>query len=153
MKQSRHIGMGEFGRDHWSAFAYLETRCVDHGGRPDTRHMRTDLERHPGKGHLLSKESTRSYPTRLRDGTDVHEHDDWDCIDALEAEGLVRTEGTGPHPRWTLTERGTAMAARLRAHLAHERRYATFDPDHTGPGRHTAGGADPAGLRDANPTE
>ena len=153
MREIRRMAIEDFGRDHWSAFAYLETRCVDHRGHPDTRHMRADLKRHPGKGHLLSNESTRPYPTRLRDGTEVHDHDDWDCVDDLEAVGLVRTKGTGTHPRWALTERGAEMAARLRAHLAHERRYATFDPSHTGAGRDTARRADPPGSRDANPTE
>ena len=53
------MAIEDFGHDHWSAFAYLETRCVNHRGRPDTRHMRVDLKRHPGKGHQLSNESTR----------------------------------------------------------------------------------------------
>ena len=83
MREIRRMAIEDFGHDHWSAFAYLETRCVNHRGRPDTRHMRVDLKRHPGKGHQLSNESTRPYPTRLRDGTEVH---------AAEAEGGRRRE-------------------------------------------------------------
>ena len=51
MREIRRMAIEDFGHDHWSAFAYLETRCVNHRGRPDTRHMRVDLKRHPGKGH------------------------------------------------------------------------------------------------------
>ena len=70
------MAIDDFGDDHWSAFAYLEMRCVNHSGRPDTRQRRVDLKRHPGKRHLLSNESTRPYPPPPRDGTKVHNHHD-----------------------------------------------------------------------------
>ena len=42
---SSSITVDEFGKDHWSLFAYIETRCVDHKGVLDLAHMRTKNSR------------------------------------------------------------------------------------------------------------
>lgn len=114
-----------FGKDHWSTFAYIETRIVDHGGVPDRRHMRCHGDRHPLLA--LPEQDGRGHPTRLRDGTELTHHDDWDCLDDLEREGLLRNIVPSLlHMRYELTDEGREVAARLRAHKAAGGGFATF---------------------------
>ena len=103
-----HIALADFGKDHWSAFAYLETVCVDYGGVPEIKRMRTHYERHPGLVDYLhfSHSKGKDYPTRIKGGREVHDHDDWDCVDDLNREGLVKIKGTGIHPQWEFNVSG-----------------------------------------------
>jgi hypothetical protein len=103
----------KFGRDHWSTFGYLETRCVDHKGIPELRHLRLDPVRHPGLAHMPW---AQDYPTRLAGGAEQPEHDDWDCTEDLEKAGLLEILGTGIHPVIRLTDTGKKVAGLLRAH-------------------------------------
>ena len=121
------VDIQDFGIDHWSTFAYLETRVVDHRGIPENKHMRSDPDRHPGHGHLVSILGYRKYPTRLRIG-ELKDHDDWDCVDDMEVAALIKISGTGLFPKWKLTDLGRTIASQLRAHLAQKRKYATFEP-------------------------
>lgn len=125
------IPMELFGKDHWSTFAYLETRCVDHDGMPDRSHMRTDPDLHPGLGHtrggLPDPDLPRKkYPTRLNNGTEIHDHDDWNCVEDLEAAGLLKWEGTGMYPIFVLTDKGKTVAGRLRAYKSNGGAFHTF---------------------------
>lgn len=124
----RRINVSEFGKDHWSTLTYLETRCVDHKGRIDIRNMRCNSERHPGQAHIpIERENGKfKYPTALRDGKFEPEHDDWDCIDDLEAAGFLKTFGTGIHPEVGLTDEGWAVAGRLRRHRGAGGQFADF---------------------------
>lgn len=93
------IPFSEWGKDHWSLLAYIETCCENlsrQTGELDKRRLRCNHNTHP----LLNVNNlgwSESYGTRLKDfwsddkeGTGVlPEHDDWDCLDDLEAEGLV----------------------------------------------------------------
>lgn len=119
---------GQFGKDHWSTFAYIETLCVDFKGVPDLRRMRCDIDRHPGlrSNSIGSTTSTQKYPTRLAGGIDKHDHDDWDCADDLEAAGLIHQNGTGINPVFQLTPEGVQVASALRAHKAAGGVFSTF---------------------------
>ncbi len=55
---------------------------------------------------------SKGYPTRLKDGSELANHDDWDCISDMEAAGLVEWRGTGLQPIITLTNYGWLVAAR-----------------------------------------
>lgn len=96
------IPVEQWGKDHWSTFAYLETLLVDAPGKNAIVHpsrMRTDGGRHPlftDRRH--SAQTDRScYPTRLRNG-ELSRHDDWDCLwDACVA-GFLEL------PLWTREE-------------------------------------------------
>ena len=127
------VPVSMWAKDHWSTFAYIETRCVDHKGIPAREHMRCDIELHPGLGHHRmglppSGVTTERYPTRLRDGVLLHDHDDWSCVDDMEAAGLLKWEGTGIHPIFVLTEKGKTVAGRLRAHKSGGGNFGSFDP-------------------------
>ena len=128
MGKAPPIAIEAFGQDHWSTFAYLETRCVDHRGRPDKRNMRCDPIRHPGHGHDIPVVAMNTKcPTRLSVG-ELHNHDDWDCVDDMVAAGLVEIDGTGLFPTWKLTDFGKRTAGSLRAHRQDGGKYATFTP-------------------------
>ena len=81
------IPIEDFGRDHWSTFAYIETCVVDCGGRVAKERMRCIHKRHPFFAHRGGDAS--AYPTRLRGGRKRNEHDDWDCLDDIEVAGLI----------------------------------------------------------------
>lgn len=154
-----HVPMSEWGRDHWSTFAYLETRAVDHKGYLDCRQMRGGFYGRPDDG--------TKYPTRLRGyGEDnsrkVDGHNDYDCVADMIAEGLVEphdetTGAKGRVPmkvqwnrthrgsngrfrpenwrakyethRFRLTPKGSVIAGQLRAHKAAGGNFATFVPE------------------------
>ena len=98
-----------FSKDHWSLMAYIECRCVDDEkgiGLLDRSRMRTNANKHP----LLAANSgswRKEWSTRLKGFFDFDDrqdaekaisagfmldgHDDWDCLDDLEAAGYVET--------------------------------------------------------------
>lgn len=126
-----------FGRDHWSTLAYLETVVVDQGGKIDNRRMRTDSRRHrtlAARPHLTAG---KKYPTRLAGGRLLENHDDWDCLQDMEAAGLVTVvlrEFRGPFfnsNRVTvgLTERGWKVAAEVREHKGSGGSFSSFVRD------------------------
>lgn len=106
------IPMRLWGKSHWSTLAYLETRCVDHGGKVERRHLRIDR-----KGE---------YPTRLNNGTTQAWHNDLDCIEDMRHAGLLKGSA---HTAITLTRYGWELAAALRRHIAETRQSGTFDPN------------------------
>jgi hypothetical protein len=135
-----HIPIEKWGKDHWSTFAYIETRAVDHHGYLDNRQMQ------PRNTH---------YPCRLKGydpekpETFVVGHGDWGCLEDMVAEGLVApgpealpqsatgripwSDVTTKRPAHTnqvrLTEKGIAIAGQLRGHKARGGNFATFEPD------------------------
>lgn len=110
------VPMSEFGRDHWSTFAYAECRIVDNDGMINKNHMRCNWARHPLFRHPGC--DAVKYPTRLKDGVERPDHDDWDCLDDLEQEQLLVNVGTGMNRVYELTDLGRVIAAQLRAHMA-----------------------------------
>lgn len=131
----RLVPVGEWGRDHWSVLAYVETRCVDFKGVLDKDHMRTNALRHPGlvgpkiSMSALAKRESFQYPTRLRgDGKLQVDHDNWDCLYDLEEAGLIIDAGTGINPRAVMTPKGAKLAGELRAWKAAGGSFSTFEP-------------------------
>ena len=104
-----------WGRDHLTTLLYLETRCVDHMGTIDRRHMRCDPKRHPLFAHEGSIGGVS--PTRLACGEQYH-HDDWDCLDDIIAAGYMENLGTGANPIVKLTDLGWTEAGKLRRQRA-----------------------------------
>lgn len=135
------IAIKDFGKDHWSTFAYIETCCVDSRGIPNRERMHCDPTIHPGltnSANVMFQDQPGA-PTRLSGyflpngnkdpGRAVSAHDDWSCAEDLEAAGLIEWNGTGINPVFKMTAHGLAVAARLRAHKAGGGHFATFDLD------------------------
>lgn len=100
------VPMARWGKDHWTTFAYVETRWVDHRGMLDHDRMRCDRTRHPlfyaAKRRTVafgSDADGSQYATRLKteareaDGrwgvVELLRHDDYDCVDDARREGLI----------------------------------------------------------------
>jgi len=118
------IPLADFGRDHWSAFGYIETRIVDHGGVPQKNQLRCIHKRHPFFAH--SGGDASRYPTRLKGGRTQADHDDWDCLDDLEEAGLLENVGTGVNRVYRLTDLGREVAGRLRGHKGQGGSFSNF---------------------------
>jgi hypothetical protein len=107
----RPIPMEQWGKDHWSTFAYAETRAVDHKGALDNRHLR---------------DASSGYPTRLKGNVDVVGHGDLECLEDADEEGLLHI--TAGALVVVFTDKGLKVAGGLRAHKAQGGNFATFDP-------------------------
>lgn len=134
------VPMERFGKDHWSLLAYVETLVVDQ--QPiDRRRMRCNETTHP----LLKGAHTPSgwkpdYGTRLKGyfnaapeqkaSLQLPEHDDWDCLEDLEAAGLLEV-ATLTSGVVRLTPEGRRLANLLREHKEQGGVFATFDPSGT----------------------
>jgi len=98
--------------------------------------MRCDPKRHPLLAHadlLGVLHDGGKYPTRLKGGVELQDHDDWDCADDLETAGLIENIGTGANPRFRMTTEGNRMASLLRVYKQHGGRYAEFSPSWSPP--------------------
>jgi hypothetical protein len=131
----KRIPIDQFGRDHWSTFAYIETLCVDKQGKPEHDRMRCNKNRHVellGPAQLrTSNDWQESWSTRLKGHTDkrpkqVSGHDDWDCAEDLQHAGLIEVHGTGLYPYFKMTVPGFACAALLRQHKAKGGNFSDF---------------------------
>jgi hypothetical protein len=94
----------QWGRDHWSTYAYLASRILDYRGKLAEEQMRVDPSIHPLRAHRGTTGTV--YPTRLKDGSQQIGHDDWSCIDDFEEAGLVNWGGSGLYPIFSFTEKG-----------------------------------------------
>ena len=103
-----------FGPDHERLLLFIEEICVERRGYPDVRRLSCNQARHPERLTSVTPDWRDVYSTKLRDGTAVPGHDDWDSIEDLVAAGLVGWYGTGEHPRFELTDAGWARAHELR---------------------------------------
>lgn len=123
------IPVSEWGKDHWSTLAYIETRAVDHGGEPYKEHMRCDPDIHPQFANSTNRAFPNSrYPTRLKT-RELYGHDDWSCLEDAEEAGFIRSKGTGLFPIYELTDYGRVVVGKLRAWKASGRNYHEFTLD------------------------
>lgn len=138
------VSMSRWGKDHWSTLAYIETVMVNCEGfqvgsdprmKANRRNFRVLAQECPNP-----RRATRSAPslamvmrpehaTRLRDGTVMPNHDDWECLQDFAAEGLF-AGAAQVEPKKTLqfSARGLALAADLRAYKAQGGQFANFEP-------------------------
>jgi hypothetical protein len=115
------VPIEHFGRDHDSTLLYIEARNVDNCCTIKIENMRCGRKLHPQFAHMGSKLGNLS-PTRLADGSELENHDDWSCVDDMESAGLLEWRGTGINPLLVLTDAGWERAHRLRRELAATRR-------------------------------
>lgn len=99
------VPMERWGKDHWTTLLYLETVCVDHGGKVEAVRMRTSKHnwrlagRIHGEINIMKKDE---YPTRLiptqaerakYDRVDlIGGHDDWECMNDMADLGFLTFE-------------------------------------------------------------
>ena len=105
------VPMRDWGKDHWSLLGYLEYRCVNHKGFVQFNQMQCNKNRHPqylgisphGSELDGSKYGIRLAGKRQLPGPD---YDEWDCIEDLMAEGLIRDIGFTMTPQFQITDKG-----------------------------------------------
>jgi hypothetical protein len=115
----------------------LETVIVDHRGIFSDRlrmSMRTNPETHPAYGYWLHEQprwrpewGTRMFYSSV--GTTIVRddlHDDWDCLEDMEAAGLLVNNGSGMNPVLQLTDRGVRVHGLARTHRADGKRLVDF---------------------------
>ena len=87
-----YIPISEWGKDHWSTFAYFETRAVDGKGIINNNKMRCDPRLHRAFANIYNGGviDGSKYPTYLKD-RDLENHDDWSCLEDMVAVGLIRS--------------------------------------------------------------
>jgi len=127
-----------FGKDHWSAFGYVDSVCAGQDGIPDRDRMRCNHHRHPHLAGPITSQSTMlgvfdvkkpyRYPTRTKNG-ELKEHDDWDCVDDLIEAALMLNIGTTVNPCWRITDEGLRVAGKLREHKQAGGQFSTFTTD------------------------
>lgn len=106
----RDIPINEWGKDHWSCFAYFACCAMDYGGIIDSQRMRHDGVK---------------YPTMLKTSTEPG-HNDYNCLDDLEREGFVENHGTGINPIVKLTMKGLETWTQLTKHKQNGGMFKTF---------------------------
>lgn len=135
-----------FGKDHWSLLAYVESCCVD--GTNGQGQLRRDPMRCNPQNHRMVAGPyshgdlwEQRYSTRLAGffespdrndpekaiaaGLQLRDHDDWDCLDDLEAAGFIEVRSL-VNGYVSMTDKGREVAARLRAHKAGGGMFAHF---------------------------
>lgn len=123
---SEPIAMEEWGQDHWSTLAYLETIQVDGKGHIDRSRMRTDRAMHPDLA--WNPRLPCKYPTRLK-GRELAGHDDWSCVEDMAAAKLLSLTWDGMGSAWVeFTELGWQLAGMLRRHKAAGGNWSNFQP-------------------------
>ena len=101
------VPMAQWGRDHWSLLAYLETRDVDHGGQIGWEHLTLSAAHWPalyaarrGPLDLHSADAAQAYPLRIKDenGEDsiAEGHCEGDALADLVDHGLVAVDMPAP---------------------------------------------------------
>lgn len=137
--QREAVPVEKWGRDHWTTLAYVETRCVDEKGVLNGDHLRCSLSRHPdlrGYQQVVSDLDGDKYPTRLKKGELLENHDDWSCLEDMMILGMLVVEITEHQTgrgqirgsRVTLTDYGWEIAGRLRKFKGEGGNYGDFDP-------------------------
>ena len=62
----------------------------------------------------------------------LENHDDWDCVDDMVAEGLLEDVGFTMSPRFKLSEKGFEVSEHLRRHKAEGGNFSDFSYRHGG---------------------
>lgn len=133
-----HIPIEQWGKDHWSLLAYVETRCVDYNGALDLRRMTVNpnlyrrayrLRFEQFGGHVGEKGAqwTGKHITRLASGFEAPAgHCDRAILDDLAGEGLVIIHD---EDLVEMTPLGSRVGGELRAAKAGGINYAEFSSD------------------------
>lgn len=150
----RVVPMRLWGKDHWSMLGYVEAEMVESGMfqvgfdariRQNRRNVRVMAQECPrpkrAKPTSLGQYGgwDEKYRTRLNDGSEAANHDDWCCVQDMAAEGLFASTHKTPRPiaqedvepkvKLRLSEKGQRLAAALRQHKATGGQFGNFRAD------------------------
>lgn len=123
----------KWGQDHWSCLAYVETVMADLSRfevgydvhfRQKPHHTRVMLRDCPRPKRTsptppcMAPLMSPDCGTKLRDGSKVWNHDDWDCIVDMAAAGVFQQspEEIEPGVSLTFSPKGEKVASALRSH-------------------------------------
>lgn len=122
--------VSQFGKDHWSLLGYVNC-CFVAGKALDKRRMRTNGNKHP-LHNVNGFKWNPEHGTRLAGYFDKRDpalklsgHDDWDCLNDLEAAGILEVISEA-NAIVSLTDAGKSIADRLREHKAMGGNFADF---------------------------
>lgn len=142
------ITIEQFGKDHWSLLAYVETLCVDATdqiGRIQRNRMRCNPDTHPllsagikwdtkyssrlqgASGFNLSNEFDKAVEV----GVVIPGHDDWDCLDDLAKNGMVDILSLA-NCSIKMTGKGMKYSGKLREHKVSGGMYGNFKVEANG---------------------
>lgn len=117
MTKPTHIEPQDWGKDHFTVLLYAEDEATNNAGEMDPQKLRGQCRDRHGHGDLLP-----IYPTRLRDGREVQDYDDLDCLDDLERAGLLWHTGA-PNYLVSISPDGALLAMHLRQQKARREPY------------------------------
>jgi hypothetical protein len=122
------IPMDKFYRDHWSLLSYLETCCVDNIGQINFDRIRVNPATHAivAGGRMAGYRWTPDWGTSLA-GITLPQHDDIDCMEDLEAAGLIHIHSL-VNGIVQMTLDGIDIAQQLRKWKANKKQYRDFKP-------------------------
>ena len=125
--------MEEWGKDHWSLLAYLETCQVDAEGGTAQYHigrLSCNNKKPVGSGAPMARPVwDDKYSTRLKGGVMAEAgYDDFDCLNDLEDEGLLLQLSSIINGIFRLTPKGIALAGEIRVHKAGGGVFSNFVP-------------------------
>lgn len=116
----------QFGKDHWSTLAFLETQIVDKSLPIDLKRMRVnETKRAFNNGSPFGWRE--HYSTILKDGSVASGHDDIDVLDDLEEYGYIKNNGTHINICPELTDKGWKVCEAIRKHKGIGGSFKTFD--------------------------
>lgn len=132
LKEEGYVPVSKWGKDHWSLLGYVGCRVSDNEGFMDGRHLRCKpdrigIQRAYGQG-WSPKSGTRLYGyfDNPNDKTlHLTDHDDIDCLQDMEAEGLVLL-GTTVSMFVQLTAKGREFEEALRRFKQDKGNFAQF---------------------------
>lgn len=133
--------MSLWGMDHWKTLHYVHTIHqsmnsfhvgFDEGMRQNSRHARIMKEQcpnplRPDKTFNQNKHANAS--TKLRTGSIVEGHDDWNCVMDFVSEKMFEQPEFEPGMKLTFSARGLKVATQLEEHIHNARPWEDFRPD------------------------
>lgn len=138
LKKQGYIPVDRWGKDHWNLLAYIGCRNTNNGCVLDGDHLRVNQTKNVGipKSRPIRSWDT-AWGTRLRGhfknkndlSLRLGEHDDIDCLDDMEAEGLI-TCGTRTSLYAQLTVWGRKFCAALNDHMQQGGATGNFEDSH-----------------------
>jgi len=123
------IPMSKWSKDHWSLLAYLETCCVDNNGQINFDRIRVNPGTHAivAGGRIAGNRWESSWGTVVAAGLHLDQHDDIDCLEDLEAAGLIHVHSF-VNGIVQLSLDGIDIAQQLRRWKADGKQYRDFKP-------------------------